>query len=236
MKEAQVRPWCQWNPWGQGALSLAGTWGLESGRASHMGAANAVRACVSLSSWSLRCSNCQHPYFGWPNTVAWEEETLNGSVVMQPADECVGVWLHSTAKAGWRWKHAYFLIQGCIAKAEVKHRAWGSCLLVGSSGMYEVGDNPIVIWVTHDWSAATTQHLACHLEQFWYNRVVPPLQGLGRTSVNLQLEYASVNGSSVLLVDGINNNALKLQMQSTETLTSCYSVTYYSMTSNVSMS
>lgn len=44
--------------------------------------------------------------------------------------------------------HAHLLIQGCVAKAAVKYRAWGSRSFIGSSATHEVGDNPTVIWVT----------------------------------------------------------------------------------------
>lgn len=63
-------------PLGPGRIVPGWPWGLGSGRASHVVAANAVGARVSLPSWSLRCLDCQHPCFGWPSAVAWEEETF----------------------------------------------------------------------------------------------------------------------------------------------------------------
>lgn len=86
-------------------IACAWLWGLELSRTSHMGAANAVGACVSLPSWSLCCSDCQHPSFSWPSTVAWEEETFQW--------QCG----HITRS---RWVHVGVITQHCKSRLKME--------------------------------------------------------------------------------------------------------------------
>lgn len=92
-------------PLGPGCIVHAWLWGLELSRTSHMGAANAVGACVSLPSWSLCCSDCQHPSFSWPSTVAWEEETFQW--------QCG----HITRS---RWVHVGVITQHCKSRLKME--------------------------------------------------------------------------------------------------------------------
>lgn len=168
---------------GLGRVVAGWPWGLVLGRASHMGAANAVCICISLPSWSPCCLDCQHPYFGWPSSMAWEEETSKWQCghVTRSRWVCVGVitqYCKSRLKMETRPPFNSGLC--CTYCSEVR----GLGFMFARWGQWCMRFETTLLWFgwQHDCSSAATQPVACLLEQFWYNRVAPPGQGVGRTS------------------------------------------------------
>ena len=187
-------------PLGPGCIVPGLLWGLELGRASHMGAANAVGAHISLPSWSPCCSDCQHPYLGWPSAVAWEEETFK----CQCGQVSRSRWAHVSVitqhrKSRLKMETCPPLNSGLCCKgcSEVwglgfRFACWEQCNAWGWRQPYcDLGDSMTAHLQPHSvlhvaWSSSGTT---------WWHPLVRDWEGL---PVNLQPEYAIINENSFL--------------------------------------
>lgn len=187
-------------PLAPGCVDRGRLWGLQSGRASQMGAVNAVDARVSLPSWSPCCSDCQHPYFGWPRAVAWEDEPFKWQCGHVTRSRWVRVGVITRhCKSRLKMETCPPLNSGLCCKgcSEVQGLGfafvcWEQCNTWGWRQPYcDLGDS-------------TTAHLQpCNvLHVAWsssgttgWHPLVGDREGL---PVNLQLKYAIINQNSFL--------------------------------------